>query len=203
MRSAFVEPVLLELGHAERRIEVYRQSVDIQCNERDSANRGESMSITSAFDLGKGGVLIHPTLLLSIVGLLSETPLHSSHFELSPTLLLVSSMATKYKKLTEKDVLDLSAAMKKIFRWDSEPRLFQLKAVQAQLEGIDIVVQAPTGAGKTAIAAGPHVWPTMKGRITLMISPLLALENEMVKIPIVKCNAGRETEKTFRWIHSE
>ncbi|KAJ3475399.1 hypothetical protein NLI96_g11861 [Meripilus lineatus] len=89
-------------------------------------------------------------------------------------------MATKYQKLSSQDVLDLMAAMKKNFQWEKEPRAFQVKAVQAQLEGMDIVIQAPTGAGKTAIAAGPHVWPTMKGRITIMISPLLALETEMV-----------------------
>lgn len=93
-------------------------------------------------------------------------------------------MATTYLKLSEQDVLALKDAMKKKFRWDNEPRLFQLNAVRAQLEGIDVVIQAPTGAGKTAIAAGPHVWPTMKGRITIMVSPLLALEVEMVKFRV-------------------
>ncbi len=34
--------------------------------------------------------------------------------------------------------------------------------------------------GKTAIAAGPHAHPTSEGKVTLMISPLIALHDEQV-----------------------
>ena len=43
------------------------------------------------------------------------------------------------------------------FGWDNDPRLFQLEAIQAQLEGTNIIIQAPTRFGKTAITAKPHV----------------------------------------------
>ncbi|KAI0732447.1 P-loop containing nucleoside triphosphate hydrolase protein [Fomitopsis betulina] len=40
---------------------------------------------------------------------------------------------------------------------------------------------APTGSGKTAIAAGVHLWPDGEQKVTIVVSPLLALEDEMVK----------------------
>ncbi len=86
----------------------------------------------------------------------------------------------KYAALSSEQIRELSALMQQKFQWDKEPRAFQLEGVQAQLEGRDIIIQAPTGAGKTAIAAGPHLWPSSKGKITIMVSPLLALEDEMV-----------------------
>ena len=70
--------------------------------------------------------------------------------------------------------------MKDRFKWDEYPRFFQLQGTQAQLEGCDMIIQAATGSGKTAIAAGPHVWPTSAGKTTIMVCPLLALEEEMV-----------------------
>ncbi|EJF61027.1 P-loop containing nucleoside triphosphate hydrolase protein [Dichomitus squalens LYAD-421 SS1] len=69
--------------------------------------------------------------------------------------------------------------MRDAYRWDADPKEFQLRAVQAQIEGTDMIVQAPTGAGKTAIAAGPHLWAGNEKRFTLMVCPLLALEEEM------------------------
>ncbi|EJF59224.1 P-loop containing nucleoside triphosphate hydrolase protein, partial [Dichomitus squalens LYAD-421 SS1] len=65
------------------------------------------------------------------------------------------------------------------YRWDADPKAFQLRAVQAQLEGTDMVAQAPTGAGKTALAAGPHLWPGNEKKFTIMVCPLLTLEEEM------------------------
>ncbi|KAH9896146.1 uncharacterized protein BXZ73DRAFT_33841, partial [Epithele typhae] len=73
--------------------------------------------------------------------------------------------------LTEVDTTQLKAHMREAFKWDSDPKDFQLKAVVAQLEGVDMIVQAPTGAGKTALAAGPHVWPAFAKKVTLMVSP--------------------------------
>ncbi|OSD06262.1 P-loop containing nucleoside triphosphate hydrolase protein [Trametes coccinea BRFM310] len=70
--------------------------------------------------------------------------------------------------------------MREQFRWSEDPHHFQLEGVGAQLEGVDMIIQAPTGAGKTAIAAGPHMWPKSSGTVTIMVCPLLALEEEMV-----------------------
>ncbi|THH15238.1 hypothetical protein EUX98_g9497 [Antrodiella citrinella] len=84
-------------------------------------------------------------------------------------------------KLSEEELKTLARNMRETYGWDDNPREFQLAAVQAQLEGTDMIIQAPTGSGKTAIAAGPHLWPTSKGKITIMVSPLLALEEEMVQ----------------------
>ncbi|KAI0365875.1 P-loop containing nucleoside triphosphate hydrolase protein [Pilatotrama ljubarskyi] len=70
--------------------------------------------------------------------------------------------------------------MREAFRWDADPKDFQLAAVQAQIEGVDMIVQAPTGSGKTALAAGPHLWPGNENKFTLMVCPLLSLEEEMV-----------------------
>lgn len=70
--------------------------------------------------------------------------------------------------------------MREAFKWDSDPKDFQLEGVKAQLEGQDIIIQAPTGSGKTALAAGPHVWPGNEKKFTIMVCPLLSLEEEMV-----------------------
>lgn len=42
-------------------------------------------------------------------------------------------------------------------------------------------MHAGTGQGKTAIAVGPHLHPSTKGKVTLMVSPLIALHDEMVR----------------------
>ncbi len=83
-------------------------------------------------------------------------------------------------KLSDKDLEDLASRMRIAYGWDEPPRAFQLAGVQAQLEGRDVVIQAPTGAGKTAITAGPYLWPSSHGKITIMVSPLMVLEDEMV-----------------------
>lgn len=83
--------------------------------------------------------------------------------------------------LSKDEVEELAQKMREKFNWTEQPRPFQLQAVQAQLEGTDVIIQAPTGAGKTAIAAGPHVWPSVSAAkmTTIMVSPLLSLEEEM------------------------
>ena len=92
----------------------------------------------------------------------------------------VSAVSSKRPVLSDEDVATLGAKMRAQYRWDSDPRPFQLEGIKAQVEGVDMIIQAPTGSGKTAIAAGPHLWPTSTGKITIMVCPLLALEDEMV-----------------------
>ncbi|KAH9911536.1 uncharacterized protein BXZ73DRAFT_34470, partial [Epithele typhae] len=82
--------------------------------------------------------------------------------------------------LSSEDIQLLRQMLRDKFRWPNNLKDFQVDAIRAQLKGVDIIVQAPTGAGKTALAAGPHVWPSFERRVTLMICPLLTLEDEMV-----------------------
>ncbi|KAI0707557.1 P-loop containing nucleoside triphosphate hydrolase protein [Cerioporus squamosus] len=84
-------------------------------------------------------------------------------------------------KLSLEDVELLSKKMQEAYGWDGPPKPFQLAGIQAQLEGHDIIIQASTGAGKTAVAAGPHLWPSSAGKTTIMVCPLLSLEEEMVR----------------------
>ncbi|KAL1730164.1 hypothetical protein EV714DRAFT_284362 [Schizophyllum commune] len=62
-----------------------------------------------------------------------------------------------------------------------EPRFFQFRLAQAQEEGQDAVCQAATGQGKTGAAAAPFALERNATKTTLMISPLIVLQNEMVK----------------------
>ena len=55
-----------------------------------------------------------------------------------------------------------------------------MEAIEAQLKLLDVVVHAGTGLGKTAVVAGPHMHPSSKGKVTLMVSPLIALHDEQV-----------------------
>ena len=61
---------------------------------------------------------------------------------------------------------------------------FQLAAVKAQIEGVNMVVQAPTGSGKTALAMGPYLWDWLEKekKFTIMVCPLLSLEDKMVSV---------------------
>lgn len=66
---------------------------------------------------------------------------------------------------------------------DKEPQVFQSDAIRAQHLGEDSIVHAGTGSGKTFIAAGPHFLPSNqgKGKVTLLVSPLIALHEEQVR----------------------
>ncbi|CAA7267795.1 unnamed protein product [Cyclocybe aegerita] len=55
-----------------------------------------------------------------------------------------------------------------------------MDAINAQLEMRDVLIHVGTGTGKTAIAAGPHVHPSAKGKVSIMVSPLITLHDEMV-----------------------
>jgi superfamily II DNA helicase RecQ len=66
-------------------------------------------------------------------------------------------------------------------KWGFSPRSYQMKGIIAQLKRQDVLIHAGTGMGKTAVAAGPHAHPSAKGRVTIMVSPLIALHDEMVE----------------------
>ncbi|KLO05062.1 P-loop containing nucleoside triphosphate hydrolase protein, partial [Schizopora paradoxa] len=61
------------------------------------------------------------------------------------------------------------------------PRDFQVDMVIAQEESRDAMCHAATGLGKTFIAAAPFFLEKNKTRVTIMVSPLVALQNEMVE----------------------
>jgi len=68
-----------------------------------------------------------------------------------------------------------------------DPHPFQIEVVRCQQERQDALCHAATGMGKMAIAAGPYAIPENKDRVTLMVSPLIGLQNEMVHAPILYC----------------
>lgn len=92
------------------------------------------------------------------------------------------SAAAVTRQQLEGELKQLPSLIKKSFRtWSQGARPFQLKAMSAQVLGVDVLLHAATGAGKTGIAAGPHLLPSCKGKVTIMISPLLALQEEQVR----------------------
>ncbi|KAI0091120.1 P-loop containing nucleoside triphosphate hydrolase protein [Irpex rosettiformis] len=83
----------------------------------------------------------------------------------------------QHKKLSAEQIKDLEEKLRTAY--GREPYNFQVEAIKAQLEGIDILVHASTGAGKTTIAAGPHTW--VSNGVTLIATPLIQLAEEMVE----------------------
>lgn len=77
---------------------------------------------------------------------------------------------------------DLRSRMQTQLLRGQEPRPFQLRLAQAQEEGQDAICQAATGQGKTVVASAPYVLEKNADRTTLVISPLIALQNEMVRL---------------------
>ncbi|KAK7049040.1 hypothetical protein R3P38DRAFT_2505710 [Favolaschia claudopus] len=65
-------------------------------------------------------------------------------------------------------------------KWTNGAKDFQLRCMEGQVLGQEILLHAATGAGKTGIAAGPHLLPSSKGKVTLVMSPLLSLHDEQV-----------------------
>jgi superfamily II DNA helicase RecQ len=81
----------------------------------------------------------------------------------------------------EKELEQLPSLIKQKFKkWTNGARDFQLACMRAQVLKKDVLLQAATGSGKTGIAAGPHLLPSSKGKVTLVVSPLLVLEEEQV-----------------------
>lgn len=58
-------------------------------------------------------------------------------------------------------------------------RQFQLKAVLAVLNGLDVIVHAGTGSGKTLIFAAPHF--VSEGKVSIVVSPLILLQQDQVR----------------------
>ncbi|EAU85201.2 ATP-dependent DNA helicase recQ [Coprinopsis cinerea okayama7 len=81
--------------------------------------------------------------------------------------------------LHPKDLGDLASLLENHLGF--KPRPFQINAVTSQMLGKDTIVHAGTGMGKTVIAIGPHFHPLSRGRLTIMVSPLIALQNEQLE----------------------
>lgn len=85
-------------------------------------------------------------------------------------------LATRREEL--KSLPDLIRA--KFKTWTGGAQDFQLKCMESQVLQRDTILHAKTGAGKTGIAAGPHALESTQGRVTLFVSPLVALQMEQV-----------------------
>ncbi|KAF8154043.1 P-loop containing nucleoside triphosphate hydrolase protein [Crassisporium funariophilum] len=82
----------------------------------------------------------------------------------------------------QKELKSLPELIKARFKkWTAGARDFQLSCMRAQVLKQDVLLQAATGSGKTGIAAGPHLLLSNKGKVTFVVLPLLALEDEQVE----------------------
>jgi superfamily II DNA helicase RecQ len=86
------------------------------------------------------------------------------------------------KPLTNVELRSLEEDIQAKFQWTHTMKPHQMEAIIAQLQMRDVLVHAGTGSGKTAIAAGPHAHKSSIGKVTLMISPLIALHDEQVRL---------------------
>jgi superfamily II DNA helicase RecQ len=84
-------------------------------------------------------------------------------------------------RLKELDMLP-DLIKEKFTTWTEGARGFQMECMRAQALQQDVLLHAATGSGKTGIAAGPHLLPSSKGKVTLFVSPLLSLHDEHVSI---------------------
>jgi ATP-dependent helicase YprA (DUF1998 family) len=140
--------------------------------------------IVSVTDLHRSFLLLLPFLLRPGPAMpatpaskaTSKPPLGTRHKVKSFKCSLASKLAT-----LEKELERLPSLIKlKFKKWTNGARDFQLACMRAQVLKKDVLLQAATGSGKTGIAAGPHLLPSSKGKVTLMVSPLLVLEDEQV-----------------------
>ncbi|KIJ59408.1 hypothetical protein HYDPIDRAFT_43999 [Hydnomerulius pinastri MD-312] len=83
------------------------------------------------------------------------------------------------KKLSDEDVSNLKAKLTTLLG-GKEPRDFQVKLAVAQEERRDVLCHAATGLGKTVVAAAPYALEHNAGKVTIMVSPLIGLQDEMV-----------------------
>ncbi|KAJ6629083.1 P-loop containing nucleoside triphosphate hydrolase protein [Mycena sp. CBHHK59/15] len=98
-----------------------------------------------------------------------------------------------HKPVTKEELHGLEDKIKVKFEWVHEPRAHQMLGIVAQLQMRDVLVHAGTGSRKTMIAAGPHTHPSSEGKVTLMISPLIALHDEQA-IVVNSSNGGCKRE---------
>ena len=71
---------------------------------------------------------------------------------------------------------DVTAAAREIFGWPAL-REGQTEAIEALVEGRDAIVVLPTGAGKSAVY---QLAGFLRGGLTVVVSPLIALQNDQV-----------------------
>lgn len=98
-----------------------------------------------------------------------------------------------WKAVPEDELGDIGTRMKEAFKWEHSPHEFQEQGAKCQLMRKDVLVHAGTGRGKTVIAAGPHAHPAAKGKVTLLVSPLIALQEEQVRFKIVSLRSKTKT----------
>ena len=84
------------------------------------------------------------------------------------------------RPLTSEELQGLREIIKEKVNWT--PDSFQMEAIEAQLKLLDVLCHAGTGLGKTAIVAGPHMHPSSKGKVMLMVSPLIVLHYKQVSL---------------------
>ncbi|KAJ7622306.1 P-loop containing nucleoside triphosphate hydrolase protein [Roridomyces roridus] len=120
---------------------------------------------------------------------------------------------TSRQPLTKDQLQDLPQLMQKKFNWRHVVRAYQLEGIEAQLLMRDALVHAGTGMGKTTIVAGPHAHPSSAGKVTLLISPLIALHEEQVEtfrdefglkaVAVNSSNGGCTPEVLQQIVHGE
>ncbi|KAE9389310.1 P-loop containing nucleoside triphosphate hydrolase protein [Gymnopus androsaceus JB14] len=81
----------------------------------------------------------------------------------------------------DSDLDSLDEDVTKKFHHNFVLKDFQKAATAAQLQRKDAMVHAHTGAGKTAIVAAPHAHPASEGKVTFLVSPLIALQDEQAE----------------------
>ncbi|THH29666.1 hypothetical protein EUX98_g4513 [Antrodiella citrinella] len=95
-------------------------------------------------------------------------------------------------------------AMSKTFKQRSKGKVareWQLDAAESILLGLDAVVLAGTGTGKTAAYMLPLLLPETAGKVLIVIEPLVALQRDQVRrfkkmgIPALAVNSKNWTEK--------
>ncbi|THV02116.1 hypothetical protein K435DRAFT_654023 [Dendrothele bispora CBS 962.96] len=85
--------------------------------------------------------------------------------------------------IPDQELQDLEHQIQQTFSWPEHkiPQTYQIDATKGQLQGKDVYVHAGTGSGKTAIAAAPHAHPKSKGKVSFLVSPLIALQDEQAE----------------------
>ncbi|KAG8689305.1 hypothetical protein FRC09_012478, partial [Ceratobasidium sp. 395] len=96
---------------------------------------------------------------------------------------------------------DIDQLICKKFGWKKAQR-FQVDGALLQIARCDTIIHAGTGKGKTAVVAAPYVLDRNDQKITILISPLLALQEDMEEsfgrkfhIPAVALNSLPDAAK--------